>query len=231
MGIDISKERMFHVEHVYNTDKFLDYFVEGAKNIGLSFEESILEKFHLYYKELSFWNRSVNLTGLQTELEQSILLFVDSLAGSKAFPEYNALSIIDIGTGGGFPGIPLKIAFPSLQCTLLEPRGNKTAFLHTVIGKLKLQGISVLQKRLEGCQSFIHEEDKWDIAISKAVSLEVILPHVKGILKEDGKLVVFRSAKIENTEELQDMTIEKEIPYELPYGFGKRVLSVLKHVP
>jgi 16S rRNA (guanine527-N7)-methyltransferase len=222
---------MFHVEHQENTDEFLEFFVEGAQKLGFSFNEDILENFHLYYKELCFWNRSVNLTGLQTVKEQAVLLFADSLAGSLAFSENTSPSIIDIGTGAGFPGLPLKLAFPSLRTTLMEPRANKIAFLHTVIGKIDLTGISVLQKRLEACRSFINEEDKWDIAISKAVSLEAILPHVKNILKKDGRLVVFRSTNIENLEKLQGLTIEKEIPYELPYEFGKRVLSVLKHVP
>ena len=219
------------MEHEENTDKFLKFFVEGAKKLGFSFQENILEKFHLYYKELCFWNRSVNLTALQTEQEQAVLLFADSLAGSLVFAENTSLSIIDIGTGGGFPGIPLKLAFPSLQTTLMEPRANKTAFLHTVIGKLELTGISVLQKRLEACRSFRNEEDKWDIAISKAVSLEVILPHVKNILKKDGKLVVFRSSNIDNRDNLRGLTIDREITYELPYEFGTRVLSVLKPVP
>ena len=222
---------MFHVEHQDNTDKFLEFFLEGAKKLGFSFQENILEKFHMYYKELSFWNRSVNLTGLHTEQEQAVLLFADSLAGSLVFAENTSLSIIDIGTGGGFPGIPLKLAFPSFQVTLMEPRANKTAFLHTVIGKLELTGISVLQKRLEACRSFINEEDKWDIAISKAVSLEAILPHVKNILKKDGKLVVFGSSNIDNRNNLQGLTIDREITYELPYAFGTRVLSVLKTVP
>ena len=222
---------MFHVEHQENTDKFLEFLVEGAKKLGFSFQENILGKFCLYYEELCFWNRSVNLTGLQTEREQAVLLFADSLAGSLAFPKNTPISIIDIGAGGGFPGIPLKLAFPSLQVTLMEPRGNKTAFLHTVIGKLELTGISVLQQRLEACRSFKSEEDKWDIAISKAVSLEAIWPHVKNILKKDGKLVVFRSSNIDNPEYFQGMTVEKEITYELPYEFGTRVLSVLKRVP
>ena len=219
------------MEHEENTDNFLEFFVEGAKKFGFSFDESLLEKFHLYYKELTFWNRSVNLTGLHTEQEQAVLLFADSLAGSLAFPESFSLSIVDIGAGAGFPGIPLKLAFPSLKATLMEPRGNKTAFLHTVIGKLELTGISVLQKRLEACRSFIDEEDKWDMAISKAVSLEAILPHVKNILKQNGKLVIFRSSNIDKSENLQGMMIDQEIPYELPYEFGTRVLSVLKHVP
>jgi 16S rRNA G527 N7-methylase RsmG len=118
-----------------------------------------------------------------------------------------------------------------LQVTLMEPRGNKTAFLHTVIGKLELTGISVLQKRLEACRSFITEDDKWDMAISKAVSLEAILPHIKNILKKNGRLLIFRSSNIDNSENLHGMMIDQEISYELPYEFGTRVLSVLKHVP
>lgn len=219
------------MEHVEKTGKFLEFFEEAARKVDFSFQEDVLEKFQLYYHELSTWNRSVNLTGLQTEQEQAVLLFADSLAGYLAFPRTSAISIIDIGTGGGFPGIPLKIAFPSLRVTLMEPRGNKTAFLHTAIGKLDLKGISVLQKRLEACRSFKDEEDKWDVAISKAVSLDVILPYIKYVLKDDGRLVVFRSTTIENEQDLKGMIIEKEIPYELPYGFGARVLSVLKHVP
>ncbi len=219
------------MEHEESTDKFHEFFVEGAKNLGFSFDEDILEKFYLYYKELSFWNRSVNLTGLTTEQEQAVLLFADSLAGSLVFPKDTSLSLIDIGTGGGFPGIPLKLAFPSLQTTLMEPRGNKMAFLHTVIGKLELKGISVLQKRLQACRSFADEEGKWDIAISKAVSLEDIAPHVKKILKKDGKLVVFRSSNIDNRDKLHGLTIDQEIPYKLPYQFGSRVISVLKLVP
>lgn len=219
------------MEHKEDTGKFLKYFVEGTQMIGFSFQENILEKFSLYFEELRFWNSSINLTALQTEKEQAVLLFADSLAGSLALSGNSPVSIIDIGTGGGFPGIPLKLAFPSLQVTLMEPRGNKTAFLHTVIGKLELRGISVLQQRLEACRSFINEEDKFDIAISKAVSLGAILPHVKKILKKDGRLIVFRSTNIDNLVELQGMTIQKEIHYELPYEFGKRVLSVLKQVP
>ena len=218
------------MEHIEGADKFLEFFVVGAKKIGFSFKEGILEKFYLYYKELVFWNRMVNLTGLESEREQAVLLFADSLAGYLAFPEQKNQSLIDVGSGGGFPGIPLKLACPWLQTSLMEPRGTKTAFLHTVIGKLDLTGISVLQKRLESCKSG-NEEEKWDIAITKGVNLETILPHTKNILKYGGILVLFRSSKIENPGKLKGMIIEKEISYELPYGFGTRVISVLKHAP
>ena len=219
------------MEHQENTDQFLEFFIEGAKNLGFSIQEGILEKFHLYYKELCFWNLSVNLTGLKTDKEKAVLLFADSLAGFLALPASQAVSILDIGTGAGFPGIPLKLAFPNLNVTLMEPHGNKTAFLHTVIGKLELANVLVIQKRLEDYNAFVKEEHKWDVAISKGVSLEHILPYVKNILKKDGKLVVFRASNIDNNLELQGMAIDREIPYELPYGLGKRLLFVLKILP
>ncbi len=219
------------MEHQEHTDNFLDFFVGGTKQIGFSIKDDLLEKFHLYYQELRLWNKSVNMTGLQTDKEQAVLLFADSLAGSLVFPKNTSLSIIDIGTGGGFPGIPLKLVFPSLRVTLMEPRGNKTAFLHNVIGKLALTGITVLQKRLDFCQTLNNEEGKWDIAISKAVSLETILPNVENILKKNGKLIVFRSKHISKQENINGMTIDQEISYELPYGYGTRVISMLKLVP
>ncbi len=219
------------MEHELRKDQFLEFFVSGVQKLGFSLQESTLEKFHLYYKELRLWNKSVNLTGLQTDKEQAILLFADSLAAFLVFSEHSSHSVIDIGTGGGFPGIPLKLAFPSLQVTLMEPRANKMAFLHTIIGKLELKGVSVIQTRLEACGSILNQEEKWDMAISKAVSFEKILPYVKNVLKNDGKLIVFRAKKIQNREKIEGMAIEEEILYELPYGYGTRVLSVLKLVP
>jgi len=75
---------MFHVEHIHNSKAFLEKFIHGAKCLGFSFSEETLNKFWLHYLELCRWNRSVNLTGLQTEEERTVLLFVDSLAGSLA---------------------------------------------------------------------------------------------------------------------------------------------------
>ena len=222
---------MFHVEHPDSSDVFLEKFIYGAKCLGFSFPEETLQKFCLHYLELSRWDRSVNLTGLQTEEERTVLLFVDSLAGSLAFSENQEGLITDIGTGGGFPGIPLKLAYPRLKVLLIEPKANKTAFLHNVIGKLKLSQISVLQKRLEDDQICQADEEMCDIALTKAVNYVNILPHIKKILKKDGKLVVFRSQKIDNPDILQDMYLFDEITYNLPFGYGNRVLSIMKYSP
>ncbi len=110
----------------------------------------------------------------------------------------------------------------------MEPRANKIAFLHNVIGKLELTGISVVQSRLENFSSMGTEEEKCDVAFCKGVNLEYIEPFVNHILKKDGKLVVFRAKNIDNQASFSRMKVIRELSYELPYGYGSRVLSVLK---
>ncbi len=208
---------------------FLDHFIQGAHKLGLSFSEEILWKFGLYYDELCRWDRSINLTGLRTDSERTVLLFVDSLAGHLALGNNPDVRIVDIGTGGGFPGIPLKLALPALDVVLMEPRSNKTAFLHNIIGKLDLPKISVVSRRLEDFDSISVHEEKCDVAICKGVNVDHILPHLVRILKNNGKLVVFRSKNIDNHFRLNGMKVCEELSYELPFGYGSRVLSVLKY--
>ncbi|MEO8325742.1 MAG: RsmG family class I SAM-dependent methyltransferase, partial [Nitrospirota bacterium] len=122
-------------------------------------------------------------------------------------------------------------ALPALDVVLMEPRSNKTAFLHNIIGKLELPKISVLQVRLEDFHPMVVDDEKCDFAICKGVNVDHILPHLERILKKNGKLVVFRSKKIDNHSRLNGMEVFKELSYELPFGFGSRVLSILKYAP
>jgi len=217
------------VEQSNQSINFIDNFLSGAHKLGFSFSEEVLEKFCLYYDELCRWDRSINLTGLRTDKERTVLLFVDSLAGYLALSDKPEGLIVDIGTGGGFPGIPLKLALPALNVLLMEPRANKTAFLHNIIGKLELTGISVIQSRLEDFRSMVSDEEKCDVAFCKGVNVEHILPFIDHILKKNGKLVVFRSKNIDNQHQLKGMEVYEEISYELPFGYGNRVLSIFKH--
>jgi 16S rRNA (guanine527-N7)-methyltransferase len=219
---------MFHVEQSKQSINFIDIFSHGARKLGFSFTKEVLEKFALYYDELCRWDCSINLTGLRTDKERTVLLFVDSLAGALAFSGKPDGFIVDIGTGGGFPGIPLKLAFPDLDVLLMEPRANKTAFLHNIIGKLELTRIKVIQSRLEDFHLMESDEDKCDVALCKGVNIEHISPFLNHILKKNGKLVVFRSKNIDNHHPFKELTVWKEISYELPFGYGSRVLSIFK---
>src|SRR5690606_7800569 len=107
----------------------MEVFLPGVNKFGLSFSKETTRKFEMYYEELCRWDRSINLTGLRSDEEKIVLLFIDSLAGSLVISNDPDVSIVDIGTGGGFPGIPLKLALPGLKVGLMEPRANKTAFL------------------------------------------------------------------------------------------------------
>ena len=113
---------MFHVEHGNNLEKEL---YEGGKVVGCPLDFKSIEIFLSYLKELSNWNERINLTGLNKEIDMIIELFVDSLACGLALNPGKNESILDIGSGAGFPGIPLKIAYPDLEVALVEPRLKK----------------------------------------------------------------------------------------------------------
>jgi 16S rRNA (guanine527-N7)-methyltransferase len=222
---------MFHVEQHHQSNHFLENFLPGAQKLGFSFSGEVVKKFCLYYEELCRWDGAINLTGLASGKDRAVLLFVDSLAGSLALPDAKDGSMVDIGSGGGFPGIPLKLARPGLQVWLMEPKANKIAFLHTVIGKLELTRTAVIPRRLEHFHAMASDEEKCDVALCKGVNVQHILPFVDNILKKNGKLVVFRSRNIDNhhqSHHFKHMEVCDELSYELPFGYGTRVLSVLR---
>ena len=123
-----------------------DLLREGAKELGLHLEPSTLQQFLYYAEELLKWNTRINLTGLKTAQEVVVKHFLDSLA---VWPWVKDLdSLADIGTGAGFPGLPLKLVLPHLYLTLIEPTAKKTAFLHFVIAHLGLTEVEVRQVHL-----------------------------------------------------------------------------------
>lgn len=218
---------MFHVEQFPHHQRFLEIFAGGAQSLGFTFSDNTLEKFLLYYEEFCRWNEIVNLTSLKGEKEKIVLLFIDSLMGSLAFEGNSHHDVVDIGTGGGFPGIPLKIAFPEITLSLVEARSRKTAFLINVIGKIDIQDATVIQGRLEELDKKNLPDNRWDLAMIKGVNITHVIPWLKQILRKNGKFVVFRSKKINSPDIIHGLEVYKEIPYELPYGFGQRVISIL----
>jgi 16S rRNA (guanine527-N7)-methyltransferase len=216
---------MFHVEHGLSLEKLL---YEGGKAVSCQLSPKSIKIFLFYLKELSDWNKRVNLTGLKEELEIVIELFVDSLAcGLAISPEKNE-SIIDIGSGAGFPGIPLKIAYPELEVTLLEPRLKKTAFLHHIIGTLSLKNIHVISRSVQDLYRDGSFKLVYDKVIAKAIKPDSIFPEALSLLGSSGRAVLCRSKSLSSCEENWGMKVEREIDYELPNEYGRRVLSILK---
>jgi 16S rRNA (guanine527-N7)-methyltransferase len=144
-----------------------------AERIGFELSQEQLEKFDIYRSELLEWNRHINLTGITDNENIQIKHFLDALTVYRAWPssEYRGqLSIIDIGSGGGIPGIPLKIVLPEIHLALLEATGKKAAFLSHVIGLLELDDTEVIKGRAECAAHDRRYREAFHIVVSRAVA-------------------------------------------------------------
>ncbi|MFQ5614428.1 MAG: 16S rRNA (guanine(527)-N(7))-methyltransferase RsmG, partial [Anaerolineae bacterium] len=161
-------------------------FANRARKFGLTLSEDQLAAFETYYRELVDWNRRVNLTRITRREEVITRHFLDSLSIVSLLGKLNAASfrLIDVGSGAGFPGLPLKIACPALRLTLLEATGKKAAFLHHLVETLALAGVNVVNARAEEAGQQPAHRERYDLAVARAVAplntlAELTLPLVK----------------------------------------------------
>ena len=163
---------------------------EGAAALGITLSGRQLGQFDLYYRELADWNRRVNLTAITGCAETQVRHFLDSLTVSLPFRDGNGAPltglpgvarVVDIGAGAGFPGLPLKLAFPELELHLVESVGKKTAFLEHIVGALGLEGVTVHTGRAETLARQPELRESFDLALLRGVArlsllLEYALP-------------------------------------------------------
>jgi 16S rRNA (guanine527-N7)-methyltransferase len=156
----------------------------GAQSLGINLMPLQLEQFEDYFRLLVEWNKRINLTGITDYEEVQVKHFLDSLTVILAADFSRGLNIIDVGTGAGFPGIPLKIVFPDIKLTLLEATTKKTVFLKKVVDDLALQGVAIITERAETAAHDIKHRERYDIVLSRAVTAlpalaELMLPFCK----------------------------------------------------
>jgi 16S rRNA (guanine527-N7)-methyltransferase len=167
----------------------MERLAEGAKALGLRLSDKQLAAFQLYYEELVAWNQKFNLTAI-TEYEQvQVRHFLDSLSCLLAEEVRRALArpdarAIDVGSGAGFPGIPLKLVCPGLQLTLLEATGKKVTFLEHIVARLGLQRVTAVHARAEELGHDPAQREAYDLALARAVAdlpalVEYALPFCK----------------------------------------------------
>lgn len=167
---------------------------EGLNEMGFSYSEGQINAFMTFLSELKKWNRAYNLTAIKTDEDIIIKHFFDSLLYLKVIP-VNALKIADAGTGAGFPGIPIKIIKPEIDITLIEPSRKKTAFLRHIIRVLKLNRVSVLDKRIEALGK--NYEKTYDVIVSRATfKIKDFLKKACPYVKQDGRLVLSKGPGI-----------------------------------
>lgn len=171
---------------------------EKVKTIGLlNHIEEFISPFTVYLMELKRWNRAYNLTSIEDEKEIVIKHFVDSLLYISFVPE-EILTVADVGSGAGFPGVPIAIVRPTVEITLIEPSWKKSAFLKNIKYKLKLTNVEILQARAQEVSK------KFDIVVSRALwSIKDFIKNCSHLIKEGGFLLISKSVKID--EELKEV--------------------------
>ena len=214
-----------------------DYLISGAETLGISLTETQARRFVRYYAELARWNERVNLTAItEWEAVQS-RHFLDSLTAAMALPAemLRAGSFIDVGSGGGFPGIPMKIAFPGMHGTLLDATAKKTAFLTHMRETLGLEGIAVRTGRAETLAHESELRESFDIAFSRAVAEIATLAELTLPFARVGGFVVMHkkadvAAEVERARgaiEALGGRVHEVIPVALP-ALDDRALVVLE---
>jgi len=162
----------------------MEKLIVGASKLGLELSSRQLEQFHRYYQELIDWNQRVNLTAITDYEEVQIKHFLDSLTVTLAFKPPTSesdLYLMDVGTGAGIPGLPLKILFPDIRLVLLEATAKKVAFLHHLNQKLGLSNVETVVGRAEEVAHQAQYRESFDIVLSRAVAplptlVELTLP-------------------------------------------------------
>jgi 16S rRNA (guanine527-N7)-methyltransferase len=197
---------------------------KGLEELSLPPFEEYLISFKTYLLELKKWNRIHNLTGIKEDADIITKHFLDSLLYMKGMPQ-GALKVADIGSGAGFPGIPIKIICPEIEMYLIESSVKKSLFLRHIINLLKIKNIAVIEERVE----HIKESFIVDIAMTRALfTIDDFIKKASHIIKDGGMLIHSKGPKVrEELKKLKDTNYEI-IPCNLPLADIKRYIVTVK---
>ena len=213
----------------------VESFKKSLSEYSIDISEKQLSSFERYYELLIEWNEKINLTAITEKEDVYVKHFLDSVSIIKICDLNQFDNLIDVGTGAGFPGIPIKILFPHLKITLLDSLNKRLVFLNTVIEELGLTDICTIHGRAEDIARLPEYRDKYDICVSRAVAnlstlSELCLPFVK----KDGYFISYKSDKInneinesKNAIQLLGGNIGSEVSFKLD-DYDRTLLSIQK---
>lgn len=206
--------------------------------LGIELTAVQLNQFAQYQEELLCWNKKVNLTALTTEKEIIIKHFYDSVLGVKAGEWTGQEKVLDLGTGAGFPGIPLKIICPSLTMVLVDSLQKRVDFLKHLLGVLALEDVEVRHGRAEELGREQRFREKFDLVVSRAVArLPVLAEYCLPFVKRGGVFLAYKggegakeSREAERAINKLGGKLTKIETFVLPEGMGSRTIITLKKV-
>ena len=191
------------------------------------------EKFELYRALILEYNQRYNLTTILEEKDMLFKHFLDSAMGAELF--INQGKVAEIGSGAGFPSIPLKILRNDLSIDLFESVGKKCEFLQVVVDKLGLQGVNIYNIRAEDAAQAEKFRERYDHATARAVArMNTLSEYCLPFVKVSGSFIAYKSGDAAEIEEAESAykslgaKCEKTLSYSLPEGYGERMLAVIK---
>lgn len=217
---------------------FVDELKVAATEYGLNLTEDQISAFNKYYELLYEWNKKINLTAITEPKDVAIKHMVDSLSCFKADLFKENTSLIDVGTGAGFPGLPLKIFYPSLKLTLLDSLNKRVKFLQLVVDELRLKDVEVIHARSEEAARNKKYREKFDLATARAVArLPIICEYCLPFVKDGGTFIALKGRQYEEEATQAQKAIKvlggeisDIMPVKLPEIDDKRAVIYIRKV-
>lgn len=211
-------------------------FIRDSRELGIILSDTQISQFIIYYEMLTEWNTHMNLTAITEYDDVMKKHFIDSISLCRAFDVFNKVSCIDVGTGAGFPGLALKIAYPELRITLMDSLNKRIQFLDAVIEKLTLTEIETIHGRAEDCARCDKYREKFDLCVSRAVAnLSTLSEYCIPFVREGGSFISYKSEKIateieaaENAISILGGEVIKQVEFMLPDSDIYRNLLVIE---
>ena len=211
-------------------------FQKDLDALCIHLSDSQIDQFLTYYEMLSEKNKVMNLTAISEYEDVLKKHFVDSLCLVKACELFTGMSLIDVGTGAGFPGLALKIAFPELKVTLLDSLNKRVLFLDDVIRKLSLKDVHTVHGRAEDLAKPGELREKYDLCVSRAVAnLSTLSEYCLPFVKVGGMFIAYKSEKVfeelsaaNHSISLLEGELENQVEFTLPNSDVYRNLIVIR---
>lgn len=188
------------IEMAEETKDPMHVLIRGAAALGLDLSPQQVEQFRLFQESLLDWNRRINLTSIDDPSEVQRLHFLDSLTLCQAMPQATSggLRVLDVGTGAGFPGLPVKLAMPSASLALIESTGKKVRFLEHLIGLLRLDDVEIYQGRAEDLAHVPGLRSAFDVVTARGLaSLNVLAELTLAFCRVGGRVLLPKKGRLD----------------------------------